>query len=220
MKYNVVTFATVALSASLLVAPAARAATNVVSCVPTVGLATVATVSPPMVNNVTPDSKLGIKLKNRLDGCVANAAQLAAWAPSKLGGTVNGALIAKVDLNLKSKGFGTCNFAAPDPGAYTASGTLKMTWLDASGAKVPKTSPSNAYVRVAGDLGTASAVADGIVTKGVGIGANVHVSVGFDLANPINTPVLLCNTGPYAGPSITQIGLITIPTSGLSIDFP
>lgn len=203
-----------------LMAPHASAATNVVTCDPTDGLAAVVTVSPAMVNNVSPDAALGLQLNATLDGCVANAAQLAAWAPSKLGGTTNGASIAKAAVQLKAKGFGTCNFAAPDPGAYTATGKLQVKWLDVAGKTVPKTTPSSAFVRVSGDLGTVTTVADGIVTKGLGVGAALHASLGLDLANPINGPVLACNTGPYAGPPVSQIGVITFPSSVLSIDFP
>jgi hypothetical protein len=208
------------LGIATAIAPAAHAATNVVTCTPTAGLKTTATVKPPMVNNVSPDAALGIALSATLDGCTANAAQLAAWVPSKLGGTANGAMIAKVAISLKTKAFGTCNFAAPDAGAYPASGTLSLKWLDAGSKTVAKTTPTSAYVRVSGNLATVSADADGIATKGVGIGSNVHTSVGFDLASPINAPVLACNTGPYSGPSITQIALITTASSVVSLDFP
>ena len=38
--------------------------------------------------------------------------------------------------------------------AYTAVGTLQAKWLDSNGKTVAKTTPSSAYVRLAGDLGT------------------------------------------------------------------
>ena len=201
------------------VASQAAAATNVITCDPTDGLASVVAVKPAMVNNVTPDAPIGLALKAVLDGCVANTAQLTAWAPTKLGGTPNGALIAKAEIALKAKGFGTCNFAAPTPNAYPAQGTLKIKWLDAAGTTAPK-AKTDAYVEVSGDLATISASAKGIVTKGVGVGAEIKTLIGFDLANPINGPVLTCNTGPYAGPSITQIAVVTIPSSTISVDFP
>lgn len=212
--------AVVTLGGLVLAASTSQAATPVVNCAPTAGLASVATVNPPQVNNVSPDDKFGIQLKTRIDGCVANAAQLAAWAPSKLGGTINGALIAKADVQLKTKGFGTCNFAAPDAGAYPATGSLKIKWLDAAGATVAKATPTQASVRLNGDLGTASAVLQGIATKGIGMGADVFARIGFDLANPVNGPVLACNTGPYSGPAVSQIGLITDANSVLDVSFP
>ena len=202
-----------------LSAPLVQAATNVVTCDPTDGLTSSVAVNPAMVNNASPDAKIGLALKTQWDGCVANAAQLAAWVPSK-NGTDNGALIQMADIQLKAKGFGTCNFAAPTPAAYAASGTIKVKWLDGAGKTVGGVKPSSVAVRVSGDLATVSAKATGIVTKGLGIGADFSILAGFDLANPVNGPVLACNTGPYAGPPVEEIALITAANSVLSIDFP
>ena len=210
-----------ALGAVALAAPSARAAVNVVTCNPTDGLASVATASPPLVNNVSTDASYGLQLQTRIDGCTANAAQLNNWVPAKLGGTPNGALIDKADVKLKVKGFGTCDFTNPTPAAYPASGKLQVKWLDGSGSGVPKATPSSAYVRVKGDPMTFSAISDGVVTKGLGMGADIHSEISFDLASLTNTSLLVCNlVPPYTGPALTEIALLTTASSTLSIDFP
>ena len=212
---------TVALAAgtALVAAPAAGAATNVVTCTPAAGQQSSVAVSPAMVNNTTPDAAFGLKLSTVLDGCTANAPQLSAWVASK-NGTPDGASIAKASLSLKAKGFGTCNFAAPDTSAYPANGSMSIKWLTSAGAAIASAKPSSAIVRVSGDLATVSAKTTGIVSKGLGAGADLSALVGFDLANPANGPVLACNTGPYSGPAVTTIALITTPTSNLTIQFP
>src|SRR5262249_51345648 len=158
--------------------PSASAATNVVICNPSGGLVTIASLSPPLVDNVSPDASYGLQFESQFDGCTANAAQLAAWAPAKLGGTPNGALTARADVKLKAKGFGTCDFTTPDAGNYLPSGKLQVKWLDAAGRGVPMTTPSSAYVRVSANIAAATLNADGIVTKGLGMGANIHGSLG------------------------------------------
>jgi hypothetical protein len=208
---SVAAFGMVLLGSSL-----GHAATNVVTCTPTTGLTSTATASPAMP---VADGPFGIKLATTLDGCAANASQLAAWVPSKNGiDAVTAAAVAKAAISLKTKGYGTCNFTASDPAAYTANGTLSIKWLTSAGA-TSKMKGSTAYVRLSGDLATVSADLDGVVTKGTGVGAPIHASVGFDLANPINAAVLGCNTGTPIGP-VSQIALVTTATSTLSIDFP
>jgi len=48
---------------------------------------------------------------------------------------------------------------------------------------------------VAGDLGTYSADASGLITKGLGIGMDIRVLIGLDLAAPENALILGCNVG-------------------------
>jgi hypothetical protein len=208
-----------AFATLLAAAPHAGAATNVVTCLPS-GNSSVVAVSPGMVNNLSPDAAFGLKLTTAVNNCTANAAQLDAWVPSKNGTPAAiAAAVAKAVVSVKAKGFGTCDFASPTPSAYPSNGQLSIKWYDGSGA-VSKMKSTKASVRISADLGSLSVQAEGIVTKGTGMGANILARTGFDLANPINGPVLVCLTGPYNGPPITQIALKNLPTDILTIDFP
>lgn len=135
-------------------------------------------------------AKYGFKLKATVDGCTADATQLADWIPSK-NGTPDGARIAKAEISLSAAGYGNCTFGlglgGPTPaGTYDVVGTLKIKWLDANGDTIKSVKPSVAFIRmkpmVAGNFGGVSlgSIGRGTVTKGLGIGAEVRLTWPLD----------------------------------------
>jgi hypothetical protein len=48
----------------------------------------------------------------------------------------------------------------------------------------------------------------------------VHALPFINIFDPLNGPVLLCNTGPYGLEPITHVGVITGTGSVLTLDFP
>jgi hypothetical protein len=201
-----------------IVAPAG-AATNVVTCTPTAGLSSVAKISKPAVLPPS-EAAYGLKLSTTIDGCVANTTQLSNWVASK-NGTADGGSIAKAALSLSTKAYGNCGFNIffPDPSQYPATGTLKVKWLDSSGVLIKSAKPSSAYVKIGFDTNFFSSTLDGIVTKGLGVGADVHASSTLDLANPNNTNFLGCLFGSPFQP-VAEIDLVTSGSDALTIGFP
>jgi len=167
-----------------------------------------------------------IKLTATIDGCATNAAKITQWAASsgskahgiKAGADVKLNDITSATISIKAKTYGTCNFSVPAADAYSANGKGSVKWLDSTGKGVAK---SAFYGTIAGDLGTYSATDDGIVTKGFGVGAEIHASVGFDLAAPGNGPILGCNTGSPPPFPVPAIFFTTDPpgTTTISVDF-
>jgi hypothetical protein len=200
-----------------IVAPAG-AATNVATCTPSIGLSSVSTIKP--AAPTSGDAAYALKLSTTVDGCVANAAQLALWDPSK-NGTPDGASIAKAKVTLSTKGFGNCTFNlnGGDASNYPAVGTMLVKWLTSAGDSIKSAKTTSAFVKVSADLNTFSATADGIVTKGLGVGANLHASSGIDTTNLNNYPFFYCVFATPVLP-VSEIDLINNGTDTLSIDFP
>jgi hypothetical protein len=217
------------LVAGALALPTASNA--VVFCTPTAGEAPILKVSPVAVP--PPDSaKYGFKLKTTIDGCVADTASLNAWIPSK-NGTADGGLIAKAELTLAVAGYGNCGFGvlSGNPAAYPASGTMKLKWLDAAGDTLKSAKTTSAYVLISGISVTAegfTAIGNGVVIKGLGVGASVNLRIPLDmnLGDPFSSPWGLCLIGngipgfpglPAAAP-LKQLPLKARPS--VSIGFP
>lgn len=145
--------------------------------------------------------KIGIKTDvaagQGFDGCVANpAAPWDAWVDGKWGKTsaASAATIEQFSISLKGQTFGSCNFGGSDVSSG-ASGSGAITFFDSTGAVKVKGASLKFFGKVAGDVATYSATASGLVTKGIGLGGDLALTIGLDLANPLNTPVLACNAG-------------------------
>lgn len=189
-------------------AASASAATTVVSCSPSSGEIPTLKVSPAALP--PPDvAKYGFKLSTRVDGCTANTQQLADWIPAKRG-TVDGASIVQADVSLAVAGFGNCGFGldlpslSPPSSAYDLVGSVKLKWLDANGDTIKSAKPSSAFLHMV-PFATATsagvlAIGEGIVTKGLGIGAHVRVTMTVALPTGLEGPWTACLIGSFAGP--------------------
>lgn len=191
-----------ALFASLVAGVLAVATPSgaVVYCTPTAGELPILKVSPAALPPPA-DGKYGFKLKTTLDGCVADAAKLSGWIPSKKG-TADGALITQAEIQLTVAGYGNCGFGilSSNPAAYVPTGTLKLKWLDAAGDTIKSAKPTSASVRVSGmsfSQAGLTAIVEGFVTKGLGIGASVQMTIPIqmNLADPFSDPWALCMIG-------------------------
>ncbi len=171
-----------------------------------------------------------ITVKTTLDGCVPNSTKITAWGAIAGGAKQTGVkdadaatainTLTKALISIKAQTFGTCNFSVPVANAYSAHGKGEIKWLNASDEGVAK---SKFYGHVSGSLTTTSATDDGIVLKGLGIGSEIHASVGFDLGAAGNTPILGCNgLGPAPTSAVPALFLTTNPPGAttLSLDFP
>jgi len=186
----------------------------VVYCTPTAGEVPILKVSPAAVPPPA-NGKYGFKLKTTLDGCVADTAKLDAWIPAKKG-TADGALIAQAEIQLAVAGYGNCGFGiiSSNPAAYVPTGTLKLKWLDAAGDTIKSAKPSSASVRISGisfSQAGLTAIAEGIVTKGLGIGASVQLTIPIqtNLADPFADPWALCMIGNGPIPPIPGLPAAT-----------
>jgi len=201
----------------------------VVFCTPTAGAVPILKVSPAALPPPA-NGKYGFKLKTTIDGCVADAATLNAWVPSNYG-TADGGLIAQAELQLSVAGYGNCGFGvlSGNPAAYLATGTMKLKWLDAAGDTIKSAKPTSAYVRISGITGSGDgffAIGNGVVTKGLGVGANVNLTIPIEmnLADPFADPWALCLIGGSTFPGLppatplTQLSLKARPS--VSIGFP
>jgi hypothetical protein len=201
-----------------------------VYCTPTAGAA-ILKVSPAALPPPA-NGKYGLKLKTTIDGCVADAAKLNDWVPSK-NGTADGALIAQAQLQLAVAGYGNCGFGvlSSNSAAYVANGTLKLKWLDAAGDAVKSAKPTSAYLRISGITGTGdgfNAIGEGVVTKGLGVGASVYLRIPIDMsfADPFANPWALCLIGsgvpPFPGlPAAAPLKeLLLKARPSVSIGFP
>jgi hypothetical protein len=222
------------LIAGTLALPTSSAA--VVFCTPTGGEIPTLKISPAAVPPPAV-GKYGLKLKATIDGCVADAAKLADWIPSK-NGTADGASIAKAELSLAVTGFGNCGFGLSflpgntTPGAYDPVGTLKINWLDANGDKIKSAKPSSVFLRMtpltASQVGSFVSTGSGIVTKGLGIGGTARLTIPLDFPIDLSGPWGACLTGilpvppgfpPLPPPVPLEAFALTRPPS-LNISFP
>jgi hypothetical protein len=218
---------------ALAPSPASAFHGNLIHCTPTAGVGTVVTLKKGLTCTDATNKiqvKATGKTGNQFDGCVANAAApWDAWAAGKFGSKISGAAaatITKADVTIKAVTFGSCNFSG-DPDSATASGAGKIAFYDSGGNKV-KGGKGSMYVRVAGDVPSQSAVAIGLMTKGIGVGAGVTTQVGINLAGstlcgatPCNGIILGCNTGAFCPPDVPApvefLDLITDANSKLDI---
>lgn len=153
-------------------------------------------------------NKIQIKAKVKdglgIDGCVANplapwdfwASKSAKWQKTDLAGAMQ---ITTAEISLKGQTFGSCNFSGSDVSAGASGAGTVVFYGDppALGAKAPKIKGAalKFFGTVGGDLSTLSAETSGLVTKGLGLGMDILVRIGLDLANPANSATLACNTG-------------------------
>ena len=195
------------------------------------------------------DTKNKIKIRARvkdgqgIDGCVANpaapwdvwASRDAKWFKTDFAGA---STITQAEVSLKGLTFGSCNFSGSDTSAG-ASGSGKITFLGdppIPGAKgrdgrAPKVRGAKLkfFGTVEGDLATYSATALGLITKGLGLGMDIAIRVGLDLAAPENGLLVACNTGAictdldpdspsYDDPFTSVDRCIAGPNTGMSCD--
>jgi hypothetical protein len=226
----------VAVAAAIFLIPSlARAFTgNLITCNNSAGKVISVTLKPGLNCPPAIFNKLSLKTKlkdgTQIDGCAANPlAPWGTWANPDANGkkwqkkpisVANAVSITQADVALKGVAYGTCNLASPDPAGATASGSLKITFYDALGAKIAK---GQAYVTVGADLLTQAAQATGVMTKGLAVGANISVSIGIDITDPVNGPTLACNTGGACPPAlpgpITALNLKSAVGNQLLIDY-
>ena len=178
-------------------------------------------------------NKIGIKIdatvapgqpNGAVDGCVANpAAPWDAWVAGKLGKTsaADAANIGRASVSIKGQTFGSCNFGG-SPTSGGASGAGAVTFFDAAGVNKIKGAKLKFFGTVSGDVATFSAQAVGLVTKGLGVGGDISIGIGLDLAAPENGLVLACNTGgvcadpndPLDPANATPVTLLKTITAG------
>ena len=154
------------------------------------------------------DTKNKISIKSKVkngqgfDGCVANpAAPWAEWLAGKFEKLDPASLpdFHQAEINLKGLTFGSCNFSGSDTSAG-ASASGSVTFFDNGTIKPGKISKIKGaklkfFGTVAGDLATYSADASGLITKGLGVGGDISILIGLDLAAPENGLIVACNTG-------------------------
>jgi len=134
---------------------------------------------------------------NSFNGCVANgAAPLDAWVAGKWSkvSAATAATITQADVKIKARSFGSCNLTGSDTSAG-ANGSGEVKFLTNAGDKVTS---SKFFGRIAGDTSdplNPEATAIGIVTKGFGVGGDISISAGFDIALPANSPIVSCSAG-------------------------
>jgi len=177
---------------------------------------------------------VGTKTANAVDGCAYNAAApWSVWEAGKWASKIsaaNAALIAQMEIKAKGAAFGSCNLSGSTNGAsaYMAG---KFTFLDVSGLNKVKGGKGAFISRVGADVPTSSAILNGIVNKGFGVGGLIKVQVGLDTGDPGNDNLLACNTGFLCPPDafndpnnpIDPIGFIvlqTLPSSVANIGYP
>jgi hypothetical protein len=196
--------ATAGLLAAVTAGPASAWSGDLVRCLPTAGQAVDVTFKKGLSCKDSLN-KLAITLKadpespglnQPLDNCVANsAAPWNAWVAGKWGkmSAADAATISTASLKLKGSTFGSCNFSGSDTSAG-ANGAGSITFSNAIGEKV-KGASLKFFGTVAGDAATYSASAIGLVTKGLGLGADIDINVGLNIGAPENGVLLACNTG-------------------------
>ncbi len=115
----------------------------------------------------------------------------------------------------------SCRGPTPSTRCHAADGVTK---IKGGGAQF--------LTRVSGDLPTFSALALGVISKGIGVGALIEVQIGINVAGTTpcgpttcNGLILGCNTGaqcpapPLPAP-VTALDLITNPNSYIEIAIP
>jgi len=207
-------FATAGLFASTA-APAHAFHGTLINCSPTAGIAIPAAFSPGLT---CADAANKIKVAatarsgNQLDQCTANnLAPWDSWAANKYGSKISGAAaasISKVDVVIKGSSIGSCNLAG-DYGSVIASGAGKLTFYDSTGLNKVKGGKGAFYARIAGDALSASAVARGIMTKGIAVGAQIEIVFGIDPSGTTQCGAYGCNGLIFA----CNIGYLCPPDS-------
>lgn len=152
------------------------------------------------------------------DGCIAPDVRLEDWVGSKNGAlAADSVALAKASISIKAKGFGNCSqvdrlgtaglsHGADSSTAYERSGTLSTKWLTAASvASKVKGSTASVAVRLVVDTtgvsGTVTRLeANGIVTKGTGVGGKVKFVGEVDPATALN--IVNCNTPGYVPPAV------------------
>lgn len=159
----------------------------------------------------------------RFDGCIAPDARLAAWVLSKNGAaTADSLALAKADISIKSKQFGNCTLvdelspaglahAADSPQAYENTGTLSTKYLTSANvtSKV-KGSTAAVAIRLVIDTTSGAALpevrleANGIVTKGTGLGGELQFVAELDtsIGQTSTLGIIGCNTAGYSPPAV------------------
>ncbi len=180
-------------------------------------------------------NKIGIKIKAKngvgnlngpIDGCAANPdTPWDAWVAGKLGKTseADALNIAMAELSLKGQTFGSCNFGGSDTSGG-ASGAGAVTFFAADGATKIKGAKLKFFGTVAGDAANFTADAIGLVTKGLGIGGDIRITIGLDLLNPDNGDIVNCNQfdscidpdDPLAVPNASPIEVLKVITNAAS----
>lgn len=218
------------LVGAIAVAPATAIAFtgNLLHCDPTDGLSSVVAFSKGLACAETPNKlKLQIRDKdgNSIDGCnaVSGGAPWDLWAANKVGSKItqaNAALIDHVELKMKGTVFSSCNLSGSATSS-PATVTGQVAFKDALGNRI-KGGKANFIAKVGADLPTQSAVLNGIINKGFGVGAEIRVQVGLDVGNPVNGNIVACNLGLVCPPDLPQpveeLALVTLPSSVLRID--
>lgn len=184
-----------ALAPSMVLAAATcdfTATSCVVRCEPTGG-DSVVTFKPKGFSSTAQETVFGVK-KADIDGCTADQSmgndgtggnQLADWkaADKKFGFVVDptkSGAIAIARIASSGLGFVNCDAFNISDNTYPPSGKVAIVFLDASGIKTG--AKAEAWTTVTIDAATFSAVNAGIVTKGLGVGANIAFSAGVDLS--------------------------------------
>ena len=84
---------------------------------------------------------------------------------------------------------------------------MKLKWLDAAGDTIKSAKTTSAYVRISGINPTSDgfyAIGEGVVTKGLGVGASVNLTIPIDMSftgDPFSNPWALCLIGNGIPPS-------------------
>ncbi len=206
-------------------APAAHAFHgNLVKCTAAPGITGVATISPGFTCTdavhkigVATSIKKGTNFTCTEATPQNPAAPWATWASVKWDKT-GAVTITAADVALKAIAYGSCNFGAPvtDPAAG-ANGAGSVTFYNGT----TKVASSSYFGHVAGDAATFSAKTEGVVTKGMGIGATIIVQSVLDGTDPNTAAAFACTAGslcgsnpnPYAPKGMASCaGKVTDPT--------
>lgn len=172
-------------------------------------------------------AKTDIELGEGFDGCVANAAApWDAWVDGKWGKTsaADAALIEQFAISLKGSTFGSCNFGGSDISSG-ASGAGSLTFFNAAGDSKIKGAALKFFGTVAGNTTTFQGEVTGLVTKGLGLGGDISLTIGLDFANPASAEVVACNLGatctdpndPNDPGNVTPAEAVGVQTSGTSV---
>lgn len=227
-----------AITGAVALAPSMASAFtgNLVSCIPTAGMPTVAEISPGL-QCAAVKNKISIK-NTTMDNCTANgAAPWNNWALLKYGSKISAGDATQIDsvsIDIKASAFGTCDLGngnGNNPDETAAGGAGKFAFHDAVGEKV-KGGKGSFYGTFELDLASQSASVVGLVTKGFGASSAIKIVTGINLgglsdcgggAGSCNGNYLACALGLICPPDIQPsflLDLITKPFSVFRIDIP
>lgn len=199
---------------------------NLVNCDPPDGVQTFVSLSGMTCDETLQKIKIQATFAN---GCTANgAAPWTAWATNKWGSKISAADAATINgvtLKIKGSTLSSCNFTStPTSAPANVSGSLSFTNTVPEKVKGGK---GSFVAGVGADLGTQSAVLNGVMTKGFGLGAQIRIQIGIDTGAPENANILACNVGAICPPDIfadptnadpiETLVLLTTPTSHMRI---